>query len=84
MVSLRMPQIADYPYTTTVETREDFVAALDRAVRESPDPQVYREFLQKNTWEDRSRELLRWADEICEQASCEKTFNTKGRTGEPK
>ncbi|MFQ5805052.1 MAG: methyltransferase domain-containing protein [Phycisphaerae bacterium] len=81
VVSFRMPQIADYPCTTTVETREDFTAALDRAVREPPDPRILREFLEKNTWDDRAREMLRWADQICEPAPCEKTFHPKREAG---
>jgi ubiquinone/menaquinone biosynthesis C-methylase UbiE len=80
VVSFRMPQIADYPYTTTVDTKEAFVTALDRALRESPKPEVFREFLQNNTWDVRAREMLRWADEVCDDIPCEKTFHVSQRT----
>lgn len=75
VVSFRMPQISDYPYTTTVETREQFVEALDRAAELECDPNVFEQFVQTHTWDNRSRELIRWIDEALDRPACEKTFH---------
>lgn len=75
VVSFRMPQIADYPYTQTVETVDDFVVALDKAIAEPVDEARLREFLDKNTWELRARQMLDWTDEILSVRPPEKTFN---------
>lgn len=62
-VSFRMPQIADYPYTTTVTTVPEFVRALDSAVTTACDESVLSAFLTEHTWENRARQMLEWADE---------------------
>ncbi len=64
VVSLRMPQIADYPYTQTVDTPEAFLDALDDAIDTEPDPAVLDAFLTEHTWANRAAEMLRWADNI--------------------
>ncbi len=74
VVSFRMPQIADYPCTTTVETPRAFAEALDRAVEHPCDPAVFAEFLQHNTWDHRARQMLEWADRILERDVFEKTL----------
>lgn len=61
VVSFRMPQIDDYPYTTTVESVADFVAALERAAASEPDPAILQEFLRENTWQHRADQILRLA-----------------------
>jgi len=77
VVSFRMPQIASYPYTQTVETREAFVEALDRAVAISPSPAVFEHFLTENTWEGRSRQILEWADEMGTRPDLIKTLHVE-------
>lgn len=76
VVSFRMPQIADYPYTQTVETREEFVQALDQAAETTPSAGVLERFLDRNTWEGRARQLLDWTDEILGHPPAEKAFRT--------
>jgi glycosyltransferase involved in cell wall biosynthesis len=57
-VSFRMPQIADYPATETVETVDAFAAALERAV-ETPFPASEAEaFLSTRRWIDRAMWLV--------------------------
>lgn len=63
VVSFRMPQIADYPYTTTVNTVPDFCTALDHACEITTDPVRIRDFITHNTWEKRAEQLLLLADE---------------------
>ncbi|MCK6547572.1 hypothetical protein L6R52_17110, partial [Myxococcota bacterium] len=75
VVSFRMPQIDDYPYTKTVTTVSAFAAALDAAVRERPDPAVLRAFLAENTWEHRVDQLLGAADAALARAPFDKTFS---------
>jgi glycosyltransferase involved in cell wall biosynthesis len=75
VVASRMPQVADYPYTRTVETREEFVVALDQAVATRCDPQVLSDFLGRNTWRARACQMIEWADEIIASPSCEKLFH---------
>lgn len=58
VVSFRMPQISNYPYTQTVETVADFCDALDKAVALTPDQKIIDAFLARNTWEVRAAELL--------------------------
>lgn len=74
VVSFRMPQIADYPHTTTVDSREAFVTALDAAAKVQVDPAVLKNYIASNTWQHRAEQLLRWADEAIERAPCEKCF----------
>lgn len=81
VVSFRMPQIADYPYTTTVDTREEYVAALDGALQIKCDPKVLADFLAKNTWDIRADTMIQWADEALGRAPCEKTFYWQTATG---
>lgn len=57
-VSFRMPQIKNYPYTTTVESVDEFAGALDKAIATKCDPLVLEEFLSRNTWQARARRLL--------------------------
>ena len=75
VVSLRMPQISDYPYTTTVERRDEFVEALDRAVETKCAPELFEAFIERHTWDNRARELLQWADEALDRPACEKSFH---------
>lgn len=58
VVSFRMPQIADYPYTTTVDSVEAFCTALDEACAVEPDRNRLDDFLARNTWEVRARQLI--------------------------
>lgn len=58
VVSFRMPQIANYPYTTTVDSVEAFCSALDEACATEPDPARLADFLAQNTWEARARQLI--------------------------
>ncbi|MFH1420014.1 MAG: methyltransferase domain-containing protein [Planctomycetota bacterium] len=74
VVSFRMPQVADYPYTTTVDTREEYVEALDHAMGCQCDMRIFEEFLAKNTWDTRVRTMIQWANEALDQEPCEKTF----------
>lgn len=62
VVSFRMPQIQNYPYTTTVETTEAFCSALERACHTSVERDVINAFLARNTWEVRAEELLQVLD----------------------
>lgn len=75
VVSFRMPQIDDYPYTRTVETVPAFVEALDAAVAERCDPEVFRRFLAENTWERRTDDLLRAAGEVERARRFEKSLH---------
>lgn len=61
VVSFRMPQIAGYPYTWTVDSPEAFCRALDDACRCEPDAGVLGDFIASNTWEVRTVQLLDWA-----------------------
>lgn len=63
VVSFRMPQIRDYPYTTTVENVSDFCTALDAACQLAPDLSVIDEFLAHNTWDVRAGDLLSALDD---------------------
>ncbi|WP_336056017.1 glycosyltransferase [Nitratireductor sp. CH_MIT9313-5] len=58
VVSFRMPQIENYPYTTTVETVDAFCEALDRACATETRRDVIEVFLARNTWDSRAKELL--------------------------
>ncbi|TWH28754.1 glycosyltransferase involved in cell wall biosynthesis [Aminobacter sp. J15] len=58
VVSFRMPQISNYPYTQTVETIADFCVALDKATEVIPERKIIDAFLARNTWEVRASELL--------------------------
>ncbi|WKD51456.1 glycosyltransferase [Microbulbifer spongiae] len=58
VVSFVMPQISDYPYTTTVSTVEEFCCALKAACEEVPKHEIIEAFLTHNTWEARAEELL--------------------------
>ena len=75
VVSFQMPQIADYPATRTVTTPAEFAAALDAAVAKPPDRETLAAYVQHNTWDDRARQILAWADEIYARPSVIKTFN---------
>ncbi len=61
VVSFRMPQIAGYPYTWTVDSPEAFCRALDDACRCEPDAGILADFIASNTWEVRAVQLLDWA-----------------------
>lgn len=74
VVSFRMPQIDDYPYTKTVTTVPAFAEALDAAVKLRPDPAVFRGFLDENTWALRVAQLLAAADAVIARAPVEKTL----------
>lgn len=63
VVSFRMPQIENYPYTWTVDSVRAFCEALDVACVSQPDAEILSEFIAKNTWEVRAEQLLLWAQE---------------------
>ncbi len=63
-VSFRMPQIVEYPYTTTVGTVPAFARALDAAIKTECDTSVIDEFLTANTWRLRAQQMLDWASEF--------------------
>lgn len=58
VVSFLMPQITEYPYTTTVDSVEAFCAALERAATTEVDDQRISQFIAANTWEVRAQQLL--------------------------
>lgn len=60
VVSFRMPQIRDYPYTRTVDSVQEFCSALAEACETMPDATRLAEFLEQNTWEVRAAELLEY------------------------
>ena len=74
VVSFRIPQISDYPYTATIETIDQFIAALDNAVQTKGDPATFKRFLQRNTWNIRAKSFLDLANEALALRQCEKTF----------
>lgn len=58
VVSFRMPQISDYPYTITVDSVSAFCDALKKACATETDKEVIDTFLARNTWEVRANQLL--------------------------
>ena len=58
VVSFRMPQIADYPYTVTVDSVHAFCTALDAACKKQVDVSRIQEFIKNNTWERRAQQLI--------------------------
>lgn len=81
VVSFRMPQIADYPHTTTVDTREAFVGAIDNAIDDQDNEEEFEDFLAQHTWEIRARQLLDWADEAIANGGCEKSLMFRETVG---
>jgi len=63
VVSFRMPQIHDYPYVFIAKGKEGFVACIEQALQVEMDPQVIRDFLAVNRWQDRVDQLLAWRAE---------------------
>ncbi len=63
VVSFRMPQIHDYPYVFIAQGKEGFVACIEKALQVEMDPQVIRDFLAVNRWQDRVDQLLAWRAE---------------------
>ncbi|MCK6550078.1 glycosyltransferase, partial [Myxococcota bacterium] len=78
VVSFRMPQIADYPYVTTVNEAAEMLAALDRALSVVVDQHRVRAWLAENTWEVRVHDVLAEADRVLVDAPFEKTLHAKG------
>lgn len=69
VVSFRMPQIMEYPYTLTVESTQEFADALDEYIKKPPMRQILNKWLLENKWEHRAEEyrsllLERSKDEI--------------------
>lgn len=64
VVSFRMPQIADYPYTRLVKGPEELALALDEASAIVIDPERTGAFIRENTWERRLDALLARADRV--------------------
>ena len=62
VVSFRMPQIEDYPSTTTVETVEGFAKALIDHIENPPDPDELTAWLEANRWGDRNDQFLNLAN----------------------
>lgn len=58
VVSFLMPQIKEYPYTTTVDSVETFCAALEFACSIEVNDQLIVDFIAANTWEVRAQQLL--------------------------
>lgn len=58
VVSFRMPQIDNYPYTTTVESIPDFCLALDAAITMTVESSEIEKFIKNNTWEKRAEQLI--------------------------
>ena len=58
VVSFRMPQISDYPYTITVDSVSAFCDALKKACATETDRELIDAFLARNTWEVRANQLL--------------------------
>lgn len=84
VVSFRMPQISDYPCTQTVESRQEFVTALDRAAETPCDTSELERFLADNTWHGRAQEILAWADESRGRRDVVKSFHALASlTGSP-
>ena len=75
VVSFRMPQISSYPYTRTVETTDQFVAALDLAVATQVDGATVRKFLETNTWDHRINAILDRADQVLAASPFEKRLH---------
>ena len=75
VVSFRMPQISRYPFTRTVETTDQFVAALDQAVTTRVDEAAVRTFLAANTWDHRIDAILDRADAVLAAAPFEKRLH---------
>jgi hypothetical protein len=75
VVSFRIPQISSYPYTRTVETTDQFVAALDLAVTTRVDGAAVRAFLEANTWDHRIDAILDRADRVLAEAPFEKRLH---------
>lgn len=62
VVSFRMPQIDEYVHTRTVVTVDDFVVALEDAVKTPHSPQEFLDFLKGNRWQDRVAQFFDSAD----------------------
>lgn len=77
-VSFRMPQIADYPATTTVHSVEEFISALDAALASAPDRGELRAFLEENTWAKRTDGVLAAAESILAKKYFEKLLSRAG------
>ena len=58
VVSFLMPQIKDYPYTTTVSSVTEFCEALETASALDVDTQQIARFIADNTWEVRAQQLM--------------------------
>lgn len=78
VVSFRMPQIDDYPHTTTVESVDDFASALDRAVAEPVHPESLKAFLTENTWAHRVDQLMNAGLEVLAEPPFEKRLGGEG------
>lgn len=63
VVSFRMPQINDYPYTKTVDSVADFCAALELATKTQVDINKIQAFIKQNTWEIRAKQLISYVME---------------------
>ena len=62
-VSFRMPQINDYPYTTTVENVEDFIEALDKMSTVRPNMNEVNSWLNENCWENRVATMIQLVED---------------------
>jgi glycosyltransferase involved in cell wall biosynthesis len=81
VVSFRMPQISEYPYTRTVETTDEFVAALDLAITTPVNEAEVRQFLHANTWDQRLDAILGRADQVLAAAPFEKRLHRAATAG---
>ena len=76
VVSLRMPQIDDYPYTQTVETVSEYTKAIDRALDLKIDRKALSAWLTDNTWDSRAIRMLEMASEVVGKKKVEKMFHS--------
>ena len=64
VVSFRMPQIDNYPYTHTVESIEEFCDSLDQAIKIKINKAQLNLWLQENSWEKRTNKFLDLSKQI--------------------
>ena len=76
VVSLRMPQIDDYPYTQTADTVSEYTQAIDKALDMKIDKEALDTWLAENTWDCRATRMLEMAREVAGKKKVEKMFHS--------